>query len=77
MYASENQLPLEMLMSLMPAAMAPASGFGYQVEQDGQDGQPGPEQVPSQVPDPISGMYSNLVTLPRDTSLTVLNVSLQ
>jgi hypothetical protein len=73
---SESQVPLEMLMSLMPTVMAPASGFGYQVEQDGQDGQTVPQQLPSQVPDPVPGMYSSLVTPPCDTADTVLTFSL-
>jgi hypothetical protein len=69
-------VPLEMLMSLMPTVMAPASGFGYQVQQDSQDGQPGPQELPSQVPDPVPGRYSNMVTPPCDTVVTVLTVSL-
>jgi hypothetical protein len=66
MYASESQVPLEMLMSLMPTVMAPASGFGYQVEQDGQDGQ----QLSQQVPDSVPGTYSGSVNDTADIALT-------
>jgi hypothetical protein len=63
-------------MSLMPTVMAPASGFGYQVEQDSQDDQPGPQELPSQVPDQAHGMYSSMVTASCDTAVTVLTISL-
>ncbi|PSN35925.1 hypothetical protein C0J52_07164 [Blattella germanica] len=50
----QGQLPLEMLTSLMPTVMAPATGFGYQVEQDSQDGQQRPPEI--QVPAPVPGV---------------------
>ena len=56
---SEGQLPLEMLTSLMPTMMAPASGFSYQVEQDSQDDQPRPQEL-QPMPAPVPGMYYHL-----------------
>ncbi|XP_033608498.1 uncharacterized protein LOC111867245 isoform X3 [Cryptotermes secundus] len=77
----QSQLPLEMLMSLMPTMMAPASGFGYQVEQSSQDGQPGPQELPTQVPDSVPGVpeaqlhgagLSNIPFLPAEINVAEL-----
>lgn len=52
---------MEMLTSLMPSVMAPASGFSYQVEQDSQDGQPRSQELSAQVPAPLPGMYRSIM----------------
>ncbi|GLH15248.1 Uncharacterized protein GBIM_19614 [Gryllus bimaculatus] len=45
-----SQLPLEMLTSLMPVAMAPSSGYSYQVEQESQDTQQRSSSEASTIP---------------------------
>lgn len=42
-------MPLEMLTSLIPSAVAPATGFSYQVEQDSQDDTSMPAAEPTAV----------------------------